>query len=64
MAAQVKFAHASRRRAIVDSPQAPRVSLRVTRAHDDLDPARGVLYAALLGLSLWAAIFLAWFIWS
>ena len=64
MAAQIKFAHASRRRAIVDSPQTPRISLRVTRSHDDLDSARGVLYATLLGLSLWAGVFLAWFIWN
>jgi len=64
MASQVRIAHHHRRRAIVDSPPAPRVSLRVTRPNDDLDSARGVIYSTLLGLSLWAAIFLAWFIWN
>ena len=64
MAAHVKFAHENRRRAIVDAPAQPRVSLRVTRREDDLDPSRGVIYATLLGLSLWAVIFMAWFIWS
>lgn len=63
MASQVRFAQ-DRRRAIVDSPPATRVSLRVERRHDDLDSARGVIYSTLLGISLWAVIFLAWFIWS
>ena len=63
MASQVRFAP-DRRRAIVDTPQGTHVSLRIARRHDDLDPIRGVVYACLLGISLWALIFLAWFIWS
>ena len=63
MAAPVRFAP-ERRRAIMDSPPSPRVSLRVTNRHDDLDSARGVIYATLMGISLWTVIFLAWFIWS
>ena len=63
MASHVRL-HDNRRRVIVDSPPTPRVSLRVARPRDDLDSARGVLYAALLGIGFWSAIFLAWFIWS
>lgn len=68
MATEIRFGHAGDRRAVVDAR--PRVALRVNRRNridddgDDLRPARGVMIGTLLGITLWTAIFLAWFIWS
>lgn len=60
----VKFAHPGRRRLIGDTLPSPRVRLRETRGHDDLDPARGVLMGALIGITVWIGILCAWFIWN
>ena len=60
----VKFAHPGRRRLLCDTLPAPKVRLRETRAHDDLDSARGVLMGVLIGITLWVGILCASFIWN
>jgi hypothetical protein len=59
----VRFAQDGRRE-VVGAVPPPRVTLRVSSERDDLNAARGILFATLLGIGLWSAIFLVWFIWN